>query len=319
MKRCIDVLLFDGVNMLDVAGPIEAFNQAKLKTNPAYEVHFVALEPGPVTSSCGLQLTATRAFTTDSASNDLLLPGGKGVDDLLGNQALNKRVAGWLTERPKGRIISICSGALLLADAQVLDGKSATTHWSREFQIRRLFPRVNWTLDRIYTRDGNIFTSAGVTTGIDLALSILKEDCGSQCALDVARELVVYLQRSGGQNQYAQLIEGQFSAEKTLANVINKLIEQPQHDWSLELLADVAGVTPRTLTRKFKTNLNTSPMKFLELLRVRLANDLLSAGMPVKHVSRNVGFKDIQTMRRAYKRQLGSTLGEYVERFSQVH
>jgi transcriptional regulator GlxA family with amidase domain len=316
-RRVIDVLLFDDVNLLDVAGPVQAFKEARLKTNSAYQIRFVAVESSIIKSSCGLQLVAPYALALDSAASDLLIPGGDGVDDLLGNQTLQQLIGGWHRARPNGRVISICSGAMLLADAGILDGRTATTHWSRELQAQQLFPTVNWSLDQIFTRDRDIQTSAGVTTGIDLALSLIKDDCGTKCALHVARELVVYLQRSGGQSQYAQILELQFSAEQTLATAIDKLIEQPVRNWTLESMADVVGLTPRTLTRKFNVSLNISPMKFLERLRVRLANDLLSAGMPAARVAMRVGFNDIQTMRRAYKRQLGTTLGEYMERFTQ--
>lgn len=315
-KRIIDVFLFDGVNLLDIAGPIQAFNEAKLNTISAYKLRFVAHEPSVITSSCGLQLTAPNPLVVDGDSDDLLIPGGDGIDRLLGNQSLQHLIAQWHLTRPNGRITSICSGALLLADAGILNSRTATTHWSRESQVHRLFPKVNWSLDQIFTRDTDIQTSAGVTTGIDLALSIIKEDCGTACALNVARELVVYLQRSGGQSQYAQILEWQFSAEQALAIVIDTLIEHPARNWSLDSMADLAGLTPRTLTRKFNANLKVSPMKFLELLRVRLSNDLLSAGMPIARVATRVGFTDTQTMRRAYKRQLGTTLGEYMGRFT---
>lgn len=315
-KRVIDVLLFDGVNLLDIAGPVQAFNEAKLKAMPAYQVRFVAQTPSVLTSTCSLQLTAPNGWDKNSPANDLLIPGGEGIDDLLGNDELRRLIGDWHRTRPNRRIISICSGALLLANAGVLDGRTATTHWSREMQVKQLFPQVNWVLDQIYTRENDIYTSAGVSTGIDLALSIIKQDCSSRCALEVARELVVYLQRSGGQSQYAQILEWQFGTEQMLANVIDKLIEQPTRNWTLDSIADLAGVTPRTLTRQFNSELKTSPMKFLELLRVRLANDMLSADMPIAKVVRRAGFNDIQTMRRAYKRQLGTTLGEYVERFT---
>jgi len=317
-RRAIDVLLFDGANLLDVAGPVQAFNEAKLNAIAAYQIRFVAVEASVIKTSCGLHITAPHALSADSAANDLLIPGGDGIDGMLGNQPLQQLIRNWHRARPDGRVISICSGALLLADAGILDGRTATTHWSRESQVKRMFPHVHWSLDQIFTLDNDIRTSAGVTTGIDLALNIIKQDCGAKCALAVARELVVYLQRSGGQSQYAQILEWQFGAEHTLANVIDHLIEQPARNWTLESMADLAGLTPRTLTRKFSVSLNTSPMKFLELLRVRLSSDLLSTGMPAIRVASCVGFNDLQNMRRAYKRQLGTTLGEYIDRFIQT-
>lgn len=319
-KRLIDVLVYPGVNLLDISGPVQAFCECRVNTQQTYLTRFVCLAETDdyqrIPSSCGLPLNVESILSLDSEASDLLIPGGAGIDGLLGNPALQKIIANWCTTRQQARLLSVCSGALLLADSGVLDGGCATTHWSRETQVRRQFPQVHWDLERIMASHGPIHTSAGVTTGIDLALSIIRQDCGTQAALGVARELIVNLQRSGNQSQYAQFVEWQFHDDEPLARLTTQLMEQPDRNWTLALMAEAVDLTPRTLTRKFATGFDTSPVKFVEQLRVRLAADFLSTGMPAMRVATRVGFGDIQTMRRAFKRQLGTTLGAYIQRFS---
>lgn len=351
--RAIDVLLFDDINLLDVAGPIQAFKEATVGGKSAYQVRFViyrpqlsecaqshrhdakAQPPGAasfdehsaeqhslnndplqVITSCQLAVRADALAQGDSQASDLLIPGGDGIDSLLGDAGLQRLVQHWCTERTDARLISICSGALLLADAGVLDGRVATTHWAREAQALAQYPNVNWQLNRILANDDHLYTSAGVTTGIDLALSLIRRDCGARTALSVARELVVSLKRSGGQKQFAPIIEWQFSAHDSISPLVTALVERPEKPWTLDLMAASVSLTPRTLSRRFNHNFNTSPMKFLEHIRVGLATDLLSAGIPLERVTRQVGFSDVQTLRRACKRQLGTTIGDYLKQFS---
>jgi transcriptional regulator GlxA family with amidase domain len=318
--RVIDVLLFDGINLLDVSGPVQAFAEACLRGHRAYEVRFLVV-PGmtvgsTVRSSCGLLLQAQGTASLASPASDLLVPGGQGIDDLIGCADLRELISQWRSTRQDARILSVCSGALLLADAGVLDGQGATTHWARETMVRQRFPNVDWRLDEIMVATDGLFTSAGVTTGIDLALGIIREDCGTQAALAVARELVVYLRRSGGQSQYAQIIEWQFNDDKRLAQLVNRIVAQPAHNWTLSIMAEEADMTARTLTRKFTAAFDTSPVRFVEQLRVRLAGDMLSAGVPAARVASRTGLGDVQTLRRAFKRQLGTTVGEYSRRFA---
>lgn len=340
--RTIDVLLFPQVNLLDIAGPVQAFKEARLNGNAAYFIRYVVLpsaetvnrpvaaervSSGPsltvaspealqVQTSCGLSLCASDIISEGQTNADLLIPGGDGVDALLGNPYLKNLIRQRSITPGNNRIISICSGALLLADADVLAGRQATTHWAREAQVLRQFPSVRWNLNQIIARDDNIYTSAGVTTGIDLALTLIRQDCGSSAALAVARELVVSLKRSGGQSQFAQLIEWQFLAEDSISAIVSSLIEHPERDWTLELMASQASTTTRTLSRKFTNNFNTSPMKFLEQIRIRIASDMMSAGVPLQKVAERSGFGDVQTLRRACKRQLNTTLGDYMRKFS---
>jgi transcriptional regulator GlxA family with amidase domain len=314
--RQLDVLLFDGLNILDVAGPVQTFSSANSKEHTFYRLRHVSVDGRPVTTSCGLKLGVDGGAAIGPDAQDLLIPGGRGVDQALDDPRIGRLITDWYNIRGDRRIISVCSGALLLANTGVLNGLPATTHWSRRQQVRRMFPDVAWDINRLYCNDGHIMTSAGVTSGIDLALAIVRQDCGTSVALRVARELVVYLKRAGGQDQFADLLEAQFSAEKELVALVDALLATPQKEWPLGRMADFAGLTSRTLTRRFAAHLGQTPAKFLERIRVKRAADALSAGAPVGRAMVVAGFSDFQQMQRAFKRQLGSTVGHYQQRFS---
>lgn len=313
LVRKIDVLIFDGVNMLDIAGPVQAFEAAKINGRKKYKIRFISTHRDTVRACCGLQLTADNKIPTNANDDDLLIPGGDGVDDLIANATvqnlIQKRFKG------DGRIISICSGALVLASAGILDGLKATTHWSRLADTQN-YPEVDWDLDRISISQENIFTSAGVTTGIDLALSLIQKDCGPSAALDVARELVVQLRRTGGQSQYAFHLAGQFAKGGILATLIEKIVTQPHLDWPLEAMAETAGMNARTLSRHFKRNTQHTPAQFVEKVRTDHARSLMLDNIPLKQVATNSGFGDIQRMRRAFQRQFGVLLSEYQNKFT---
>lgn len=311
--RLIDVLIFDGVNLLDVAGPVQAFETARYRDVKVYGHRYVSLDGQPVTASCGLTLAAEAALSAQSDADDMLIPGGD-VDPLLQNKALRDVVEARRRRSGDGRLISICSGALILAAAGVLDGLVATTHWSRN-ALTADYDKVIWDLDRISTQSDRIFTSAGVTTGIDLALAIIRHDCGSAVALEVARELVVQLRRTGGQSQYAIHLAGQFTPDDNLTRLIEAVVARPDQPWSLDDLARVAGMNARTLTRRFKAHLNVSPAQFVERTRVDYARGLLTDGFALQTVAAKSGFGDLQRMRRAFQRRFGVNLGEYLAVF----
>lgn len=314
--RTIDILLFDGVNLLDVAGPVQAFESARFDGIAIYKHRYVSVGGGPVRAACGMNLLVEAALSASSASDDLLIPGGRGVDALTGSAEALDIIRQWNARHTDSRLISICSGALVLAASGILDGKIATTHWSRLADTEN-HPAVRWDLDRICTRSGRIYTSAGVTTGIDLALAIIHADCGNAVALAAARELVVQLRRTGGQSQYAMHLAGQFTDDDGLGRLIELVIAAPEREWTLELLADVAGMNARTLSRRFKTYLDTTPARFVERVRVDQARALLSERVPLKRVACASGFGDYQRMRRAFRRQLGVDPATYAETFAQ--
>ncbi len=315
-KRTIEILLFPAFNSLDVAGPAQAFDLAKNYGNVAYDLKYISIDSEPVTASNGLRVIADRKARLNSRADDLLIPGGFGVNQSLRNTPIQSLIRNWPNKRPQGRIISICSGALLLANSGLLDGKQATTHWERSAEVKKSFPDVMWRLNELYVQEGNIYTSAGVTAGIDLALHIIRQDSGPQTALGVARELVVHAQRAGGQSQFSELLEAQFSTTPALQKLITQISHSPQRDWTLQLMAETVAMTPRTLWRRFTSELNISPVRFVEKHRVKHACDAINAGLPVRHTINQFGFGDYQRMQRAFKRQLGVTIGEYQKRFS---
>ncbi len=311
--RTLDVFIFDGINILDVAGPVQAFDTARFDARKMYHHRYVSLDGQPVRASCGLGLMAEGKLSDQSTSDDLLVPGG-GVDQFLSHDALLRIVAAKACAPGDGRIISICSGALILAAAGVLDARLATTHWRREIKVQD-YPNVLWDLDRISTESDRIYTSAGVTTGIDLALAIIRKDCGNTTALEVAREMVVQLRRTGGQSQYAMHLAGQFTPDDSLTRLIETIVAQPERAWALDDLANEASMNARTLTRRFKKHLNLSPAQFVEKIRIDHARGLLGDNIPMQTVAVKSGFGDLQRMRRAFQRRFGVNLGEYISVF----
>ncbi|MDB5659752.1 MAG: AraC family transcriptional regulator, partial [Cypionkella sp.] len=270
----------------------------------------------PVRASCGLVLTAEGRLSATADPADLLIPGGEGVDRLLLDQAVLASVAA-KAAIGTNPLISICSGALVLAAAGVLHGQTATTHWSRKVEADR-YSDVDWDIDSIHVLSDRIFTSAGVTTGIDLALAIIRMDCGNAAALDVARELVVQLRRTGGQSQYALHLAGQFTSNESLSRLIEAVVTRPDRPWTAEDLAQDSGMNGRTLARHFRRHLNSSPAQFVEKVRVDHARALVADNLPLKTVAVESGFGDLQRMRRAFQRRFGVNVGEYLSVFGET-
>lgn len=315
LHRFIDILMFDNVNMLDVIGPSHAFELARQKGQPAYKIRYISLNGDTIRASCGLRVAADGALTSASDANDLLVPGGEGVDALLNNKYLQNVLQDWALRTDGSRLISVCSGSLLLAAAGTLDGKSATSHWRRQEVALANYPSVNWNLDALYTQHGNIYTSAGVSAGIDLALAIIKEDCGAIAALDVAQEMVVYLKRHGGQSQFSDVLRAQFAMEEPLSLLLEKITNNPANDWNLESMAADVNMSSRTLSRKFNKDIGIAPVQFVERVRVKFACTLLSEATSMKRAARLSGFGDLQRMRRAFQRHLGVSVTDYVRGF----
>lgn len=313
--RKIDILLFDQINLLDVAGPAQAFSNASGNNRRHYETRFVSMDGEPVTSCCGLKLTADGIATVESDAHDLIIPGGDGVDTMMINPELKQLIAAW-DSKPNRRLISVCSGALLLANSGVLDDREATTHWSRTAEAQRKFPKVKWQIDKLYVTDGSIYTSAGVSTGIDLSLAIIQCDHNSETALKVARELVVYMQRPGGQSQFSGVIDLQLKSADSLTRLVNEIVQHPARPWTVSNMAEFCNLTERTLARHFVKSLDTTPKRFVEKVRVNKARELLSGGLPLPVVPGRCGLHDQQQLQRAFKRQLGTSVSQYVQRFA---
>ncbi len=327
-KRLIACYAFDQVMSLDVTGPLQVFASANAElvrqgNPPLYELVVFAETVGPVQTSAGIKLYADLKRTDiDLAGVDtILVPGGDGIDAVCGHQD----VLSWLRLAAQScdRVGSVCSGAMLLAAAGLLDGRLATTHWSRCDQMRATYPAIGLVENRLHTYDpdgldgdAHIFTSAGVTAGIDLALALLEHDCGRAMALAVARRLVMFLKRPGGQAQFSAYLTPAVGASAQLAELLDWLPSNLQADLSLEALAARARMSPRTFSRVFTRDLGMTPARYIERLRVEAARGLLLAGdVSISQVACLCGFGHPETMRRAFHRQLSISPQDYADRF----
>ena len=311
----VSMVGFPGVLLLDVAGPLQVFAMAnRFAPAPRYRTRLLSLDGGPVETDTGVVLHSDAALAEAPAGGDLVVPGGPGVDAQLENpafiDALRRAALG------RRRLVSVCSGSLLLAEAGLLDGREATGHWGRAAQMTESYPQVRWTPDAIYIRDGHIFSSAGVTAGLDLALALVEADLGSALALRVAQELVVHLRRSGGQSQYSRPLEAQHSVAPAIRRVYEAIVSAPEKDWRVADLADLAGTTERTLHRRFVKAFGQGPARFVESVRLEAARSALEqSGRSPAEIARLCGFRDAQTLRRAFRKHLGVSPGTYRQRF----
>lgn len=285
--------------MLDAAGPIAAFEAAG-----GYEVRIVAVQPGVVRSSSGVDWVA-HALPRGALGDTLLVAGGDGVDAAMGDAALLRFIR--RSAARQQRVASVCSGSLLLAAAGLLDGRTATTHWSRSAQFRRQFPRVRLDADRIFVQEGRVWTSAGITAGIDLALAMIAQDRGSEVARGVAQELVVYYRRPGGQSQFSALLAMQ-GAQNRFDPLLDHVRQHLKERHNVEDLADRACMSPRHFARAFHSEMGVTPAKAVERLRVEAARTALDGGAnSVQRVAADCGFGDAERMRRSFARILGMT------------
>lgn len=316
--RQIDIFLFNDINLLDVAGPAQAFTSAEKNGESLYSTRFVSEDGEPVVSCCGLRMCVDAMASVKSNAHDLIIPGGKGVDALMQSSAIAHLLRTWRSSSDK-RVISVCSGSLVLANAGILNGLKATTHWSRSQQAQKQFPEVNWLIDELYVSDHQIYTSAGVTTGIDLSLAIIQQDHGGTCALNVARELVVYMQRQGNQSQFSGIVDLQLQPSNNLSLLVYAIVQHPERLWTVEYMAQFCNLTERTLTRRCHKYFHTSPKRFVEKVRVAKACEWIATGIPLGLVMSRSGLTDQQQINRAFKRQLDTSVSEYVGRFSVVN
>jgi transcriptional regulator GlxA family with amidase domain len=317
--RVIDVLAFPAVQLLDVAGPVQVFASANDLVADAggarpYVLRVVAQGGERITSSCGVALAADPLTRPGDTLDTLLVAGGDGAEAAAENPVLIE----WVRERAARarRVASVCTGALLLAAAGTLDGRRAVTHWKYCAKLAQRFPAVHVEPDPIFVCDGPIWTSAGVTAGIDLALALVEEDLGRSVALAVARYLVVFLKRPGGQAQFSTALALQAADDKfgALHDWINGHLAS---DLSLSVLADRAGMSERSFSRHYAEATGQTPARAIERLKVEAARRLLSESrLPVKRIAQRCGFGSDETMRRSFLRLLTTTPKDYRARFS---
>ncbi|WP_406379410.1 GlxA family transcriptional regulator [Streptomyces sp. NBC_00197] len=310
--RTVLIVLFDGVQSLDVTGPLEVFAGAEAHRADSYRIRTASLDGAPVRCSSGLVLVPDHPLAEAPAPHTLLVPGGRGTrnpDPLL---------VDWLRAHGPGaeRLVSVCTGAILLAAAGLLDGRRATTHWAYCDRLARDHPAVEVDPDPIYVRDGHVATSAGVTSGIDLALALVEDDLGRATALTIARHLVVFLRRPGNQAQFSVQLAAQTARREPLREVQQWISEHPGGDLSVESLAARARLSPRHFARAFQAETGTTPGRYVEGVRLEHARRLLEDTPDgVEEISRASGYGTPEAMRRAFVKTLGSAPAEYRRRF----
>jgi transcriptional regulator GlxA family with amidase domain len=298
----IGVLVFPDFQLLDAAGPISVFEIAARYATGKPSIRVVAATPGPVRSTSGAELLA-RGMRSSGAITTLIIAGGEGVEAAARCQRTLAFVRG-LAKRGI-RIASVCSGAIVLAEAGLLDGRRATTHWQRTQHFLKLYPQVKLEADRIFTRDGNIWTSAGITAGIDLSLAMVTEDYGDEIAQKTAKQLVLYHRRSGGQSQFSSLLELK-TPNSRFGPLLAWAREHLDAPLTVEDLAERAGMSSRHFTRAFIAETGTTPSKAVERLRIEVARQRVqSSSEAIERVAETTGFRDPERMRRAFIRAFG--------------
>lgn len=312
MSREIVFLVYPDFQILDLTGPLEVFSQAERIRPGSYTTRTVALDPGPVTASCGLPVLAEPAELCEA--DTLVIAGGRGTAQAVRDERLSGWIAG-AADRVR-RITSVCSGAFVLAQAGVLDGRRATTHWQVCADLAKHFPAVTVDPEPIFVHDGPVWTSAGVTAGIDLALALVEADHGSALARAIARQLVVFVQRPGGQTQFSAQLAAQRPTREPLRTVQSYISEHPDADLSVPVLAERAGMSERHFARLFRAETGRSPAAHVEAVRVETARRLLETTPDgLDRIARTAGFGTIATMHRAFRRTVRVTPGEYRSRF----
>ncbi|WP_439814429.1 GlxA family transcriptional regulator [Zavarzinia sp. CC-PAN008] len=317
-RRSVWVLIFPGVQVLDAVGPAEIFAVAQDgRGQPAYEVRFLALQPGMVATSGPARLAAEDAqglLQSGAAPDTLIVAGGQGTRAMAADHALIR----WIGDaaRRSRRTASVCTGALLLAAAGLLDGRRAATHWAFAGDLQRRFPAVRVDADALYVQDGPFWTSAGVTAGMDLALAMVRADLGHDMALSIARHLVMFMIRPGGQAQFSAHLAAQAAPAGPLGTLPAWIVENLGADLSVPALASRAGMSERSLTRAFASQLAMSPARFVERARLDAARRLLEeSAMPCKQVAGRVGLGDDEALRRVFQRNLQVSPADYRARF----
>jgi transcriptional regulator GlxA family with amidase domain len=316
--RRVWVVAFPDAQVLDVTGPWEVFalaNRVGTPPTPRYALSLVTPASGPFATSGGLPLVAHRSLAEAAGPVDtLIVAGGRGTHP----GVRDPRLVPWVrrTARRARRVASVCTGAFLLAEAGLLDGRRATTHWEFCDALQRRFPTVRVERDPIFVRDGHVFTSAGITAGMDLALELVEDDLGRDLALRVARLLVMFLRRPGGQSQFSVQLAAQLAERNGLREVQAWIADHPNGDCSVEALARRARMSARNFARAFRREIGLTPAAYVEAQRVEAARGLLETSTRnLGEVADACGFGRVETMHRAFRRRLRIAPGQYRHHF----
>ncbi len=319
-SRHVVLLAHEDMNVLDLTGPVQALHTANqcaplAGCSSRYQITVASESGGLVTTSSGLQVMSVAIASLDDVAIDTLMaPGGcRGAV-----YAVSPGLVEWVAARGASvrRLCSICTGAFLLAAAGHLDGRRAATHWGWADRLSSLHPGIRVDADKIFVRDGHVWSSAGVTAGIDLTLALIEDDHGHRLAIDVARQLVVFVKRSGGQSQFSAPLSAQTSAGGDFAELHGWMAANLHEDLRVETLAGRMKMSPRTFARVYRSTCGVTPAKAVETLRVEAARRLLESGnAPIKRIAALTGLSDEQTLRRTFLRVLGVAPGDYRDRF----
>ncbi|MEE1782103.1 GlxA family transcriptional regulator [Streptomyces sp. SP17BM10] len=316
-QRRVVVVVYPGVQALDIAGPIEVFDTAgrqRRDDRGGYQVEFVSAAAPRVRTSAGLVIEAEPLEAGEGPIDTLLVPGGWSLREALADREL----VSWIrraAERSR-RVVSVCGGAFLLAEAGLLDGRRATTHWAYREELARRYPRVTVEREPIFVWDGRYVTSAGVSTGIDLALALVEADHGASHALEVARFLVLFLKRNGGQSQFSIILDAQLADRPPIRTAQEWILENLEQPLPVPEMAERANMSVRNFARVFRREVGTPPGQYIEQMRIARARKLLeSTELTVKQIAGRCGFASTETFFRSFGRTLELTPNEYRRRF----
>ncbi len=318
--RRVVLLAYEQMNLLDLAGPLQALSTASKRfsgNGPAlYDTIVVSVDGGLVVTSAGLAIATVPLSTLDDAAIDTLIaPGGSKDQTFRAPPELVAWIA--LHGSQARRLCSVCTGAFLLAAAGQLDGRRVATHWDWAARLEQLHPTVEVDADRIFIQDGSIWTSAGVSAGIDLTLALIEEDYGHRVAIETARQLVMFIKRSGGQSQFSVPLAAQSDATGQFADLHVWIAAHIGEDLAVERLAEQASMSPRTFARAYADAQGRTPAKAVEAIRLEVASRALEeTHLPLKTIAARAGYSNEQSLRRAFQRQLGVSPIQYRDRFS---
>ena len=321
--KSIAIVVYEGVEIYDTAGVVEVFElvnrglREQGESEPAYDIKLLASKAGAFATSSGVRMIADAGWHDADGEIDTLVVIGS-TDEYLNPALTDRKLIAWLqiTAPKVRRLVSVCTGVFLLAKAGLLNGRRVTTHWMDVERLRREYPTLTVDPDAIFVRDGSLATSAGISTGIDLALALVEEDCGRKVALSIARRMVLYLKRPGGQAQFSTQLRAQMAVEGPLARLAAWLEENPHLKHSIEDLAERAAMSPRNFARIFLKEMGMTPLKYIDQIRLERAIRLLEdTACPLGTVASESGFTSAEKLRRVFNQRLGITPIQYRERF----
>jgi transcriptional regulator GlxA family with amidase domain len=319
--RTVDIIVYPGFKALEAIGPLKVFDYAnnclqQRKLNGGYTVTIASTRTGMIPSDTLMSLQATKAISLHDLPDLALIVGSPDIEQALLD---SPEITAWVVQAAPRmqRLAALCTGSFFLAEGGALNGKRATTHWSFAERLRKHYPKVQVDADAIFIHEGNIWTSAGVTAGMDLALALVEEDFGREIALEVARDLVIYLKRPGGQSQFSVHLASQMTTHPTIRELQNWIMSHLADDLNIPKLAARLAMSERNFARVFHRETSESPADFIEGARFEAARRLLEENTsPLKVIAVQTGFGTEEKMRRVFQKRIGVTPKVYRERFS---